>query len=47
MLDEVAAALVGLGWKPLEAEAAVGELAVGPGITLEMLVRAALRNMPR
>lgn len=47
MLDEVAAALVGLGWKPLEADAAVGELAVGPGITLEMLVRAALRNMPR
>ncbi|MBL8627018.1 MAG: Holliday junction branch migration protein RuvA [Myxococcales bacterium] len=47
MLDEVAAALVGLGWKPIEAEQAVAELVVGPGITLETLVRAALRNMPR
>ncbi len=47
MLDEVAAALVGLGWKPVEAEQAVAELVVGPGITLETLVRAALRNMPR
>ncbi|MBK9030255.1 MAG: Holliday junction branch migration protein RuvA [Myxococcales bacterium] len=47
MLDEVAAALVGLGWKPIEADAAVAELEVGPGITLEMLVRAALRSMPR
>jgi Holliday junction resolvasome RuvABC DNA-binding subunit len=47
MLDEVAAALVGLGWKPIEADAAVAELVVGPGITLEMLVRSALRSMPR
>ncbi len=47
MLGEVAAALVGLGWKPIEAEQAVSELVVGPGITLETLVRAALRNMPR
>lgn len=47
MLDEVAAALIGLGWKPIEAEQAVAELVVGPGITLETLVRAALRNMPR
>ena len=47
MLDEVAAALVGLGWKPVEADAAVAELVVGPGITLEALVRAALRSMPR
>ncbi|MEZ4401605.1 MAG: Holliday junction branch migration protein RuvA [Kofleriaceae bacterium] len=47
MLDEVIAALVGLGWKPAEAEARVVDLEVGPGITLEMLVRAALRNMPR
>lgn len=47
MLAEVAAALIGLGWKPVEAEQAVAELVVGPGITLETLVRAALRNMPR
>lgn len=47
MLDEVAAALIGLGWKPNEADAVVAELTVGPGITLEMLVRAALRSMPR
>lgn len=47
MLDEVAAALVSLGWKPIEADAAVAELVVGPGITLEMLVRSALRSMPR
>lgn len=47
MLGEVAAALIGLGWKPAEADQAVAELVVGPGITLETLVRAALRSMPR
>ncbi len=47
MLDEVAAALVGMGWKPNEADNAVAELTVGPGITLEALLRSALRNMPR
>lgn len=47
MLDEVAAALAGMGWKPAEADAAVAELAVEPGITLEALLRSALRNMPR
>ena len=47
MLDEVAAALVGMGWRPIEADAAVADLEVGPGITLEMMVRAALRSMPR
>jgi Holliday junction DNA helicase RuvA len=47
MLDEVLGALVGMGWKAVEAEAAVAELAVGPGITLESLLRQALRAMPR
>jgi Holliday junction DNA helicase RuvA len=47
MLDEVAGALVGMGWKPNEADLAVAELAVEPGITLETLLRSALRNMPR
>lgn len=47
MLDEVASALVGLGWKPVEAEAVVAELTVGPGITIEVLLRQALRSMPR
>lgn len=47
MLDEVLGALVGMGWKPAEAEAAVADLAVEPGITLEALLRQALRAMPR
>lgn len=47
MLDEVAAALAGMGWKPAEADAAVADLAIEPGITLEALLRTALRNMPR
>ena len=47
MLDEVLGALVGMGWKPVEAEAAVADLVAGPGITLEMLLRQALRAMPR
>ena len=47
MLDEVLGALVGMGWKPVEAEAAVADLAIAPGITLEALLRQALRAMPR
>jgi Holliday junction DNA helicase RuvA len=47
MLDEVLSALVGMGWKPVQAEAAVAELVIGPGITLETLLRQALRAMPR
>jgi len=47
MLDEVLAALVGMGWKPAQAEAAVADLAVSPEITLETLLRQALRAMPR
>lgn len=47
MLDEVAQALVGLGWKPAEADLAIAELAISPGITLDVLLRQALRSMPR
>jgi Holliday junction DNA helicase RuvA len=35
MLDEVAGALVGLGWRPAEVDQALGELAVEPGASLE------------
>ncbi|HVV86676.1 MAG TPA: Holliday junction branch migration protein RuvA [Kofleriaceae bacterium] len=47
MLDEVAQALVQLGWKPVEAETVLPELVLTPGITLEALLRQALRSMPR
>ena len=47
MLDEVATALVGLGWRPAEVDKALAELAVEPGATLEGLLREALRSMPR
>ena len=47
MLDEVAAALVGMGWRPVEADQAVAELAVTEETTLEALLRQALRGMPR
>ncbi len=47
VLDEVVSALCAMGWKPVEAEAAVVELDFTPGITIEVLLRQALRNMPR
>jgi Holliday junction DNA helicase RuvA len=47
MLDEVAAALIGLGWRPAEVDQALGELAVDSGASLEGLLRQALRAMPR
>ncbi len=47
MLEEVAAALVGLGWRPVEADKAVADLAVVEGSTLEALLRQALRSMQR
>jgi Holliday junction DNA helicase RuvA len=47
MIDEVTAALVGLGWKPAEVEQVVGELPVPPEATIEQLLRQALRSMPR
>jgi Holliday junction DNA helicase RuvA len=47
MVDEVMTALVGMGWSPNEAEAAVVELPVPPEATIEQLLRQALRSMPR
>jgi Holliday junction DNA helicase RuvA len=47
MLDEVSMALVGLGWRPAEAEQVVGALPVAPDATLDQLLRQALRSMPR
>jgi Holliday junction resolvasome RuvABC DNA-binding subunit len=40
-------ALVNMGWRPVEAEAVVAELAVEEGTTIEVLLRQALRSMPR
>jgi Holliday junction DNA helicase RuvA len=47
LLDEVAAALVAMGWRPAEADAVLAELAVAPEATVESVLRAALRAMPR
>jgi Holliday junction DNA helicase RuvA len=47
MLDEVASALIGMGWRPAEADAAVGELEVTDDTSIETLLRQALRSMPR
>jgi len=49
LIEEVAAALVGMGWRPAEVDAAVRELAVDPATPppVEDLLRQALRRMPR
>jgi Holliday junction DNA helicase RuvA len=47
MIDEVATALTGMGWRPIEANQAVSELVVTPDSTLEALLRQALRAIPR
>ena len=49
LLDEVAGALVAMGWRPNEADAAVAELAVDAAAPppIEGLLRQALRSMPR
>lgn len=47
MLGEVISALVGMGWKPVEAEQACSELAIDESATIEGLLRQALRSMPR
>ena len=47
LLGEVIGALVGMGWRPVEAEQACAELAVEEGATIEALLRQALRSMPR
>lgn len=47
LVDEVMNALVGMGWRPAEAEQAVIDLPVPPEATIEQLLRQALRSMPR
>lgn len=47
MLQEVLSALVTMGWRPIEAEQVVADLAVEEGTTIESLLRQALRSMPR
>jgi holliday junction DNA helicase RuvA len=47
MVDEVMTALVGMGWRPAEAEQAVVDLPVPPEATIEQLLVQALRSMPR
>jgi Holliday junction DNA helicase RuvA len=47
LVEEVMMALVGLGWKPAEAEQAVVDLPVPPEATIEQLLRQALQSMPR
>ena len=47
MLDEVMNALVGMGWRSVEAEQAVADLVVAADVTIESLLRQALRSMPR
>lgn len=47
LVDEVMTALVGMGWRPAEAEQAVVDLPVPPEATIEQLLRQALRSMPR
>lgn len=47
LVDEVMMALVGMGWRPAEAEQAVVDLPVPPEATIEQLLRQALRSMPR
>jgi Holliday junction DNA helicase RuvA len=47
ILEDVASALMQLGWKAPEVDRAVGELEVPEGADLESLLRQALRAMPR
>jgi Holliday junction DNA helicase RuvA len=47
ILDDVASALVNLGWRPAEVEKVVVRLDSGSGATIEALLREALRSMPR
>jgi holliday junction DNA helicase RuvA len=51
MLDDVTLALVGMGWRTHEVERAVAdlpaELVANPDVTIDALVRQALRSMPR
>ena len=47
LLEDVLAALIKLGWRPVEAEKVVDDLQVEADATLEGLLRQALRAMPK
>ncbi len=47
LLGDVMAALINMGWRSIEAEAVVAELPIDETSTLEVLLRQALRSMPR
>lgn len=47
ILDDVATALVQLGWRPAEADKVVADLVIDEHTSLESLLRQALRSMPR
>lgn len=47
LLEQVHNALVHLGWRPAEADKAVGQLVPEEGASIESLLRQALRSMPR
>ena len=47
VLEDVASALVNLGWRAAEVEKTVARLEVEPGTTFDALLREALRAMPR
>jgi holliday junction DNA helicase RuvA len=47
LLDDVASALVNMGWRPVEVDKAVARLEIPPRATVETLLREALRSMPR
>jgi len=47
ILDDVASALINLGWRPAEVDKAVVRLEAPAGATVESLLREALRSMPR
>ncbi len=47
ILEDVASALVHLGWRPAEADKVLSKMDVPPGASIEALLRDALRAMPR
>jgi Holliday junction DNA helicase RuvA len=47
LLDDVASALVGLGWRPVEVDKVVSQLELPPDASIESLLREAIRAMPR
>ncbi len=47
LLDDVASALVGMGWRAAEVDKVVARLELVPGASVESLLRDAIRAMPR